>query len=130
MRRKSGIVTAAVLRVDHEADVQNLGFQLGECLAELGVGHGRFKDFRVVGFGVQQVCEDKVLEFRVGQPVVCPEIDVLEPGLGVVAAVVPVIVKQANRIVQDTKMTEEDLVTFVREDMIEETTAAQLTKNS
>ena len=37
--------------------------------------------------------------------------------------------RQANRIVQDANMTEEDLVTFVREDMIEDTTAGALTKN-
>ena len=37
--------------------------------------------------------------------------------------------RQANRIVQDSNMTEEDLVTFVREDMIEDTTAGSLTKN-
>ncbi|MBO4863940.1 MAG: AAA family ATPase [Eubacterium sp.] len=37
--------------------------------------------------------------------------------------------RQANRIVQDANMTEEDLVTFVREDMIEDTTAGSLTKN-
>ena len=37
--------------------------------------------------------------------------------------------RQANRIVQDANITEEDLLTFVREDMIEDTVAAQLTKS-
>ncbi len=37
--------------------------------------------------------------------------------------------RQANRIVQDAHITEEDLLTFVREDMVEDTTAGSLTKN-
>ena len=37
--------------------------------------------------------------------------------------------RQANRIVQDAHITEEDLLTFVREDMVEDSTAGALTKN-
>ena len=36
--------------------------------------------------------------------------------------------RQATRIVQDENMTEEDLVTFVREDMIEASSHAALEK--